>query len=67
MASAAVDFVDRGDREDRLARVERLVGQRLLGAVQIRQIVGGEDRLDARHRQRARSCRCCARARAASG
>ena len=47
------DLVDRGDGEDRLAGVERLVGQRASRApFSIRQVVGGEDRLDARHRQR---------------
>ena len=52
IASAAVRFVHGGQRENRLALIQRLVGQRALGAAQIGQIVGGEDRLDAGHRQR---------------
>ena len=74
------ELVDGRDREDRLALVERLVGQAALaeragddafaevGAVDDgRQIVGGEDRLDAGHRQRRAACRCRGRAHAASG
>ena len=45
-------FVDGRHRENRLAGVERLVGERTLRAVEVGQIVGGEDRLDARHRER---------------
>ena len=47
------ELVNRGDGEDRLARVERLVGQRAFGVrAEIRQVVGGEDRLHAGHRER---------------
>ena len=65
MASAAVELVDGRDRQDRLALVDRLVGQRDLavdvGEHQLavsftasppRQVVGREDRLDARHGER---------------
>ena len=52
------DLVDRGDGENRLALIERLVGQRALGAAQVGQIVGGEDRLDAGHAPAPRACRC---------
>ena len=59
-------LVDRGNREDRLALVQRLVGEgalvvRIVGdrhakighaARRLRQIVGRDDRLDARQRQR---------------
>ena len=45
-------FVDGRDGQDRLAGIERLVGQRLLGAVQIRYLVGGEDGSDAGNGER---------------
>ena len=45
-------LVDRGDGENRLALIERLVGERALGAAKVRQIVGPENRLHAGHRQR---------------
>ena len=35
IASAAVSLVDGGDGENRLALIERLVGQRTLGAAQV--------------------------------
>ena len=60
------DLVDRGDRQDRLALVDRLVRERdfaveigedhlavvVDGVSRLRQIVGGQNRLDAGHRQR---------------
>jgi hypothetical protein len=45
-------LVDRRDGEDRLALIKRLVSQRSLGAAQVGQIIGGENRFDAWHRQR---------------
>ena len=60
-------LVDRGDGQNRLALIQRLVGQRALGAAQIGQIVGGENRLDAGHRQRRAGIDAARRARAASG
>jgi hypothetical protein len=44
-------LVDGRQRKDRLALVERLVGQRAFCAFQIGKVVRGQDRLDARHRQ----------------
>ena len=67
IASAAVRFVDGSQRENRLALIQRLVGERPLGAAQVGQIVGGEDRLDAGHRQRRAGVDARAPARAASG
>ena len=65
------ELVDRGDRENRLTLVERLHGEAALAeragddpfaevcaGDDRRQIVGREDRLDARHRQRLRLRRC---------
>ena len=52
IASAAVDLVNRGDGENRLALIERLVRQRALGAAQVGKVVGRQDRLDAGHRER---------------
>jgi hypothetical protein len=48
-------FVHRGDRENRLALVQRLVRQHALAAAptaHFRQVVGGQNRLHARHRER---------------
>ncbi len=45
-------FVDGSHREDRLAGVERFVGQRFLRAAEVRQIVRRQDRLHAGHRER---------------
>ena len=45
-------LIDGRDRQDRLALVQGLVGQRALGTAQIGQVVGGENRLHARHGQR---------------
>ena len=42
-------FVHGGDGQNRFARVERLVRQRLLRAIQIGHVISGEDGLDARH------------------
>ena len=67
IAAAADVFVHGGDCEDRFARVQRLVGERLLGTIQIGHIVGGEDRLDAGHGQRGLPVDVDARGRAASG
>ena len=48
-------LADGGHGEDRLALVQRFVGQRALRAAQIRKIVRCQNRLDARHRERGRS------------
>ena len=45
-------LVNSGNREDRLAGVQRLVRQRLLDAFEFGQVVCGEDRLHARHGER---------------
>jgi hypothetical protein len=45
-------FVDGGDRQDRLALIQRLVGERFFGAAKVRHLVGRENRLYARHRER---------------
>ena len=45
-------FVHSGERENRLALIERLVGQRTLGAAQVGKIVRRENRFDAGHRER---------------
>ena len=75
------ELVDGGDGQDRLALVDRLVGERLL-AFQVRlnrlaevgddvggrgEFVGGEDRLSRQASRAPRSGRCASRARAASG
>ena len=73
-------LVDRGDGENRLALIERLVGQAALGlraglhAFAERRadggaghVVGGEDRLDAGHRQRGARVETRDLARAACG
>ena len=75
------EFVDRADGQNRLALIDRLVGESALaqrigrdpladvghGVGGLRQIVHREDGLDAGHRQRLAAHRCCARARAAPG
>ena len=57
----------RGQRQDRLALIERLVGERALGAAEIGEIVGGDEAVHARQRQGPRGVDAAAPARAASG
>ena len=45
-------LVNRGDGQNRLALIERLVRQRALGAAQVGKVVGRQDRLDAGQRER---------------